>query len=169
MMPGIRHQRTGVNLSGTDSCILIHGFFHQNRDKGRHKGQHPRHCQGIHITACNLSYRRSSYAQAGSGKNSGQYYSRHTLQSLMPIGMVFIGISPGYSDSYDNHYGTEHIRCRMNGIGNHRTGMCDHTGRKLKHCQYKVGYDTDCRHPHCRLFKILLYFHIITLPFYVSF
>ena len=74
----------------------------------------------------------------------------------MAIRVLLIRLFTGnmHTDHYNDR--AEHIRSRVNGVGNHGPGGGHQTGDQLYYRQHHVDDNADCGHPHGILLFLFL-------------
>ena len=171
VVPCIRHKRAGIDPPGLYFRVLVHRLLHDNGHNGRHQRKHAGRLQRCNIAVCNLFDRRIPDSQPRCRQNGGQYNGRHALQPLMSVRMVSVRILSWNADADDNHHSAEHIRSRVNRIGDHRPRMGKHTRQQLKSRQNSVCDNAYSGHAHRDPLKFLFLFQSPHLTFwkYVSF
>ena len=133
-MPCICHQCSGIDLLRSTSCVPEHplfchdGYHCRDQRKGSRDGDRSSGCTFYNITDTGNADAKTCYKQHPR-KNNG----RNALHSLMSVLMLLVRFFCRKTDTDDNNKSTSHIRCRMDRIGDHRSGMCRNTGDKFKY------------------------------------
>ena len=127
-MPGIRHQCSGIHTFRMIFSILKHCFFRNNRQYCRCCCKQSRRLQMCIISRYNIFDSSIANSNTGKAQNICKQKCRNALQPFMSIWMLLIRSLCRQLHSNDHNNTAKHIRCRMNRITDHRSGMSDHTG-----------------------------------------
>ena len=140
-MPGVGHKGRGMNQIGIIAGIPVHGLLAGDGHHGGHQGNHPRHRQRLILTRDDGCKAALAHAQAGDQKDGAQHQRGDTFQPLMAVGVVAVGGFLGDFYPKPGNESGQHVRKRVDGVGDHRPRMAHHPGEQLEAGQHRVADD----------------------------
>ena len=139
-MPGLRFQCAGADFFGIEPGIPEHAFLYDDGDdrcnQCKNAGRDRRLIGAVENGQQGLFPDR----QAGDEQDPRQDQGGHILHPLMAVGMVRIRGLFRHPDADNDNQAPDHIRGRVHGVADHRSGMPHHSRDEFKPCQQQV-YD----------------------------
>ena len=114
----------------------------------RNQCQPARNRQTARALDHNGFHRLDAHSRPGGKQHRGQQDGGHTFHSLVAVGVFLVGLAVRHRHPGHHNQGAEHIRSRVNPVGNHGSGMRGHAREQLKRGQHKIDRYADPRHIH---------------------
>ncbi len=108
-MPGIGHQRGGIEALGVMAGIPVHGLLAGDGNHRRNERQQAGDRGGLRARA-DVFHRPGTDQQTGDGEHYGQDDRRDAFKALVPVGVVAVGLPGGELHANDDDEAAQHVR-----------------------------------------------------------
>ena len=142
MVPGLRHQRGGIQLPRKAPDVTEQQLLHQDGYQRRGRRQDPRRLQ-LGALGEDLLDPLPADDKTGGQEDAGEQDRRHALHPLMAVGVFPIRILAGELDPHDHHQGAEHIRGGVDRVGDHRPRVSQQASRQLPRAEQEIDQNAD--------------------------
>ena len=141
VVPRVRHQRLGVREPRAAACVSEHRLLDRDGEHRREQRGKPRNRKRIFLRGQELSDALIPDEKSRDREDRRKNDRGDALHALVPVGVLPIGRFRGglHADHHDDR--AEHVRRRMDRVGDHRAGARENPRGKLDGGQERICND----------------------------